>query len=63
MPFISTYPLCNHAIKFEIFGDANFITEYKLVYVLRCRSTNRRFPRRTLASLENPEISTIFDLK
>ena len=25
---------------FEIFGYANFITEYKLVYVLRCRSTN-----------------------
>ena len=27
-------------IKFEIFGYANFTTEYKLVYVLRCRSTN-----------------------
>jgi hypothetical protein len=30
-------------IKFEIFGYANFITEYKLVYVLRCRSTNTKW--------------------
>jgi hypothetical protein len=33
-----------YPIKFEIFIYANFITEYKLVYVLRCNS-NLKFRR------------------